>query len=1028
MATVWKSGLRRSGLKTLAGIVAAASCAAAILGAALPSAALAQSEAGAAASAGRPHPKYDLTALQRKAERDGEVLVIVELRAPGPPFQPEGRLRGPAEVAAQRSAIIAARQELLDSLRGYKAHAYGHWDSVPQVALKVDAAALQRLIDSPLVESIQEDSLSAPNLDSTSFHIGSDLTWLGGLDGSGQTVVILDTGIDADHPFFGDRVKAEACWSNAGGAGSGTSLCPGGGNSEAGPGSADALTAQCINGTSQLCGHGTHVAGIAAGLGGTWRAYNGVAPQANIIAIQVFTRIDSAADCGDDPPPCVRTYDSDQIAALNYVNTTLRPLWSIASVNMSLGGGEYVGACDGDSRKASIDNLRSNGIATAIAAGNDGWTNTTGAPGCISSAITVGSVTDTDNPPADSVIHNLSNVVDLLAVGAGVDSSVPDDAEGLGWWGTSMATPQVTGAFAMLRGIDSSLSVDAIEALLEGTGVPVTDTRPANNPAADNDITGWVKPRLQLAVAAGELLTADIAVSKDCKPDLDSHVLAGETAKCFITVGNNGPDPALGVQLVDTHVSNGNFQITAVLAPAGVTCTETTADRVVTCDLGSLPADASVQIVVDLKAAETMDIDDQAVATTLSQDPVAGNNDNTNTAARDGVHVKGLADLQLTKAAGVTEVVAGTDLTYTLTAKNLGPSTAVNAVIEDVLPAGVTLKSVSAAGGSCNPGQPGNPAVPTTCAFDGLAVNAEGVMTVVVTVNPDTQGALLNNGRVSADSLDNNNANDLASASVAVISKADLAVAKTDTPDPVIAGQQLTYDIRVTNNGPSTARNVRLDDPLPAGVSFSGYSLLEGTGSCAMVGTVLSCDFGELAPGAGARVVITTLVSPSVPHGTLLSNTATASTSASDEVPGNDAATATTTVQAAADLAVAKSAELDLTNPSSRVIYTVVVNNPGSSDAQGVSIKDELPLDPKKIVYLFDTGNGACAYDQTTHDIDCAIGTLPAGGSWTVKFYMDVRGAVGTITNKVSVTSSTADPVAANNTAYEAVKIKGGKK
>jgi len=284
------------------------------------------------------------------------------------------------------------------------------------------------------VESIQEDSLSAPNLDSTSFHIGSDLTWLGGLGGSSQTVVILDTGIDADHPFFGDRVKAEACWSNAGGAGSGTSLCPGGGNSEAGPGSADALTAQCINGTSQLCDHGTHVAGIAAGLGGTWRAYNGVAPQANIIAIQVFTRF---ADCGDDPAPCVRTYDSDQIAALNYVNTTLRPLWSIASVNMSLGGGEYVDACDGDSRKASIDNLRSNGIATAIAAGNDGWTNTTGAPGCISSAITVGSVTDTDNPPADSVIHNLSNVVDLLAVGAGVDSSVPDDAEGLGWWGTS---------------------------------------------------------------------------------------------------------------------------------------------------------------------------------------------------------------------------------------------------------------------------------------------------------------------------------------------------------------------------------------------------------------------------------------------------------------------------------------------------------------------------------------------------------------------------------------------------------------
>lgn len=1026
MISISKYSLRRPGLKALAGMVCTVSLTA-LLGTALPSAALAQSERGAAASADRPNPKYDLTALKAKAERDGQVLVIVELRGHGPAFQPEGRLRGPAEVAAQRSAIIAARGELLDSLRGHQAHAYGRWDSVPQVAIKVDAAALQQLIDSPLVKSIQEDSLSAPSLDSTSFHIGSDLTWLGGLGGSGQTVVILDTGIDADHPFFGDRVKAEACWSNAGGAGSGTTLCPGGGDSETGPGSANALTAECLDGMNQLCDHGTHVAGIAAGRGGSWRTYNGVAPEANIIAIQVFTRLNAAADCDDDPAPCVRTYDSDQISALNYVNTTLRPVWNISSVNMSLGGGEHVAACDGDGRKASIDTLRSNGIATVIAAGNDGWTNTIGAPGCISSAITVGSVTDTDNPPADSVVHNLSNVVDLLAVGAGVDSSVPDDVAA-NFWGTSMATPQVTGAFAMLRGIYADLSVDDIEALLEDTGVPVTDTRPANNPDADNDVTGWVKPRLQLAVAAGDLLEADVAVAKDCKPDLDSYVLAGETAKCFITVSNNGPDPALGVQLVDTHVSNGNFQITAILAPTGVTCNETTPDRVVTCDLGSLPADASVQIVVDLQAAETMDIDDQAVATTLSQDYTPGNNDITNAAAHDGVHVKGLADLRLTKTASLAEVVAGTDLTYTLTARNLGPSKAVNAVIEDVLPAGVTLKSVSAVGGSCNPGQPGNPAAPTTCTFDGLAVNADGVMTVVVTVNHDTQGILLNNGRVSADSLDNNNANDLASASVDVVAKADLAVTKADTPDPVIAGQSLTYDLRVTNNGPSTARNVQLDDPLPAGLSFSSYSLLEGSGSCALVGTTLSCSHGDLAPNASARVVVTALVAPSVPHGTVLSNTATASSSAVDEVPGNDAATAQTTVQASANLAVTKGAELDITNPSPRVIYTVVVSNPGSSDAQDVAIKDELPLDPKKIVYLFDTGNGACAYDMVTHDIDCAVGTLPAGSSWTVKFYVDVKGAVGTITNKVSVTSTTADPVAANNTAYKAVKIKGGKK
>jgi len=591
-----------------------------------------------------------------------------------------------------------------------------------------------------------------------------------------------------------------------------------------------------------------------------------------------------------------------------------------------------------------------------------------------------------------------------------------------------MATPQVTGAFAMIRGIDPAMSIGDIETLLKTTGVPVTDTRAANNPASTTvDYAGWEKPRLQLAVAAGSLLTADLSVSKDCKPDLDSYVLAGATAKCFITVRNDGPDPALSVQMIDTHVSDGSFSITSIVAPTGISCTETTADKVVTCDLGSLAVNDSVQVEVHLTASETMDIDDQAMATTLSQDPNAANNNNTNPAAHDGVHVKGVADLRLTKAAGATEVVAGTDLTYTLTARNLGPSKAVNAVIEDVLPAGVTLKSVSAAGGSCNPGQPGNPVAPTTCTFDGLAVDAEGVMTVVVTVNPDTQGTLLNNGRVSADSLDNNNANDLASASVAVISKADLAVTKTDSPDPVIAGKDLTYDIRVSNAGPSTARNLVMEDTLPSGVTFAGYTVSGGTGTCSMLGSnPLSCDLGSLSPGQSVRVVVVVHVNADVPHGTVLTNTAVASSSATDEDPGNNTATANPLVNASSDLAITKDAALDISNPAPRIIYTVVVTNKGSSDAQSVSIKDELPLDPKKIVYLFDTGNGACAYDKPTHDINCAIGTLASGAAWTVKFYIDAKGVTGDITNKVTVSSTTADPATGNNTALKTVRIKSG--
>lgn len=1017
----------RNGRPICRGLLAIAG--AVLLCMAAPSISFAQAQQGQLNAQHRADPKYDVVALKAKAQQQGQVLVIVGLSAPGRSFRPEGELRGPAEIALQRRSIVAAREELLNDLRGRSAHAYSNWDSVPYMALKVDAAALEHLSNSPLVSSIQEDSLSAPNLASTAALIGSDVTWEGGLGGAGQTVVILDTGIDADHPFFGNRVKWEACWSN--GPGGNVSLCPDGTVNQTGPGSADAMTTQCVSTGGQLCDHGTHVAGIAAGQGGTWKTYNGVAPEANIIAIQVFTRFNSDSDCGGGAgdAPCVRTYDSDQISALNYVNNTLRTTWTIASINMSLGGGEHELACDGDARKTPIDNLLSNGIATAIAAGNNGWTNTIGAPGCISSAVTVGSVTDTDTLPFDSVVHNMSNVVDLLAVGANVDSSIPDDAEGTGWWGTSMATPQVTGAFAMIRGIKPSMSIGDIETLLKTAGVPVTDTRTPMNPASTTvNYAGWTKPRLQLDVAAGSLLTADLSVSKDCKPDLDSYVLAGATAKCYITVRNNGPDPALSVQMIDAHVSDGSFSITSIVAPAGISCTETTADKVVTCDLGSLAANESVHVEVRLTASETMDIDDQATATTLSQDPNSANNNNTNAAAHDGVHVKGIADLSLTKTASPpSPVTAGTDVTYTLTAKNWGPSKATNVVVKDTLPAGVTVKSVAAVGGTCNPGVPGDAAQPATCTFDGLPVNTEKTMTVVVTVNPDVQGSLLNNGSVAGESYDSNNANNLATATIDVVSKADIQVTKTDSPDPVIAGKDLTYDIRVSNAGPSTARNVVMQDALPSGVTFAGYTVSGGTGTCSMLGSnSLSCDLNDLSPGQSVRVIVTVHVNADVPQGTHLTNTAEASSSATDEVPGNNTASADTLVNASSDLAITKDAALDISNPAPRIVYTVVVTNKGSSDAQSVTIKDELPLDPKKIVYLFDTGNGACAYDKPTHDIDCSIGTLANGATWTVKFYVDSKGVTGDITNKVSVASATADPVSANNTAYKAVRIKSG--
>jgi uncharacterized repeat protein (TIGR01451 family) len=963
----------------------------------------------------------------------------------------------------------------------------------------------------------------------------------------GQTVVILDTGIDVNHPFFGGRVVTEACWSNAAGAGSGTSLCPGGGNSQTGNGSADALTTNCMSGGVSICDHGSHVAGIAAGRdpgGAGATGYSGIAPEANIIAIQVFTRFNTNGDC-DNNPPCVKTYDSDQISALNYVNDTLRTNWSISSVNMSLGGGMYTAACDGDARKASIDNLLSNGIATVISSGNDDWTDALGAPGCVSTAVTVGNVFD----PADDVTDNMHAVVDLLAAGRNVDSSVPDDAYA-NMSGTSMAAPEVTGAFAMIRAIRPSMSIADILALLQETGVLVRDERAPNPPDAN---AGHVKPRIQLDAALAAVTQADLRVFKDCKPD--DPMLVGATATCTIVIENLGPDAAMDVTAVDDYVSNGSFEFGAITpaasctstpnpqngsgavscdlggmepgaritiqipvtasAPqniddrvivasrtpdpnaannvaedglrivesadlrvskdckpdepvfAGVeavctifvdnlgpamarnvrltdahlsdgtfsfgtvtpgTCTAPTIPQVgsgnVTCNLGDLPAGARAIVVVPVSATEPMDINDQATVASDTADPVTGNN-----SATDSVRVRAISDLSVTKSDLPDPVVAGTNLTYDLAVLNAGPSGARNVLVRDMLPAGVTIVSVSAAGGTCNFGEPGNAAKPTTCTFDSLNAGGSSTMQIVVTVLPGTTGILHNDAGVSSANYDPDNSNDLASTDTTVRSEADLSIAKVANPSPAVAGKKLTYEVTISNGGPSTARTVTLSDQLPPEVTFVSATISNGAGTCVLQNVppnTVFCNLNDLNPGQYVKVFIETLVAPSAPDGANIANTATTSSTTPDLNTGNNTATIQTMVDTSADLAITKDARVDYTNPSPRVIYTLRVTNNGPSDAQGVQVVDTLPLTPKKIVYLFDTGNGSCSYAKSTHKLTCTVGTLAAGASWSVDIYVDARGSVGTISNNATVTSGTSDPNAGNNSVRKDIKIKGG--
>ena len=129
---------------------------------------------------------------------------------------------------------------------------------------------------------------------------------------------------------------------------------------------------------------------------------------------------------------------------------------------------------------------------------------------------------------------------------------------------------------------------------------------------------------------------------------------------------------------------------------------------------------------------------------------------------------------------------------------------------------------------------------------------------------------------------------------------ADLAISKSDAPDPVTVGNPLTYTITVTNNGPSAATGVATTDTLPAGVTL--VSATASQGNCSGTATI-TCNLGVLNNGGSATVTIT--VTPTQIGG--ISNTATVRANEADPNTNNNSATQVTTINPVARLLTALS-------------------------------------------------------------------------------------------------------------------------
>ncbi len=414
-----------------------------------------------------------IEALKSGAREEGLVRVLVRLRVD---FEPEEVLPSDAAIAAQRRTVATAQESLLRSIPDPQVAYAKPLEGPPYVVLELTEEGLEALAESGQVLTLQQDVPERAFLQDSVVLIEAPTAWTAGFTGEGQTVSILDTGVDLGHAAFVDRIVHEACFSSTSQVNQSETLCPNQQESHIGTGAG----ANCPLNVAG-CDHGTHVAGIAAGNLGSVR---GVAPDANIIAIQVFSEFTESSTCTPFglPTPCALTYPSDQIQALQHL-VSLASQLNIASVNMSLGGSKSTTACDTDLRKEPIDQLRDLGIATVVASGNEGFSDGIGFPACISSVVSVGSTTKGDNV---SGFSNSAAILDLLAPGSSITAPVPGTGTGVKS-GTSMATPHVAGAWAVIKERNPSASVTDLLSELTTNGTLITDSR-----------NGLAKPRISL--------------------------------------------------------------------------------------------------------------------------------------------------------------------------------------------------------------------------------------------------------------------------------------------------------------------------------------------------------------------------------------------------------------------------------------------------------------------------------------------------------------------------------------------------
>lgn len=393
-----------------------------------------------------------------RLDADGICLVTIAFDMPQE-IRPTGD--GNLDLAAWNAAVDAARVQLMSGLDAADFVSSYQYRSVAAVAGVASADGILKLLDTGKVLRVDADATAQAALTQAVPFVHLDATQALGFTGSGVTVAVTDTGIDAQHPDFAGAIDGEECFCNLDGHG----CCPDGSSRQSGSGSA---APGAVPGSPDERFHGTWTSGIIAGRGTT--APRGGAPGAHLFALKVLNR-DGAGDT------------SGIVAALDWV---LNNRSDIKIINMSLGTQTFVfdGDCDDSNAftmmyRDVINALRSTGATVLAASGNDYSIVYMNTPACIHNAVSVAASYDNDQqnltyapcrnfpetPDNVACFSDVNHTTNIAAPGVNITST------NLGGGvvtksGTSAAAPLAAACAAALREAAPTLSSLELELAL----------------------------------------------------------------------------------------------------------------------------------------------------------------------------------------------------------------------------------------------------------------------------------------------------------------------------------------------------------------------------------------------------------------------------------------------------------------------------------------------------------------------------------------------------------------------------------